>query len=101
DVTRMLTSPASRASIIGALGKSDPLIGDALQTIVERGDFIPSRPDEGPAWAPPGGGSAAIDTDPAIPAALIERSQASIASMKREITRKSGSALLDFILADI
>ena len=101
DVTRMLTSPASRASLIGALGKSDPLIGDALQTIVERGDFVPTRPDEGPAWAPPGGGSAAIETDPAIPAELIERSQASIASMKREIRTKSGSALLDFILADI
>jgi phosphoenolpyruvate synthase/pyruvate phosphate dikinase len=101
DVTRMLTSPASRASIIGALGKSDPLIGDALQTIVERGDFIPSRPDEDPAWAPPGGGSAAIETDPAIPAELIERSLASLASMKREIRTKSGSALLDFILADI
>jgi phosphoenolpyruvate synthase/pyruvate phosphate dikinase len=101
DVTQMLTSPASRASLIGALGKSDPLIGDALQTIVERGDFIPSRPDEGPVWAPPGGGSAAIETDPAIPAELIERSQASIASMTREIRTKSGSALLDFILADI
>ena len=56
DVTQMLASPASRASLIGALGKSDPLIGDALETILDRGDFIPSRPDEGPAWAPPGGG---------------------------------------------
>ena len=101
DVTQMLASPASRASLIGALGKSDPLIGDALQTIVER-DFIPSRPDDGPAWAPPGAGaSAAIETDPAIPAALIERSQASIAQMKRQIQTKSGSELLDFILADI
>jgi pyruvate,water dikinase len=101
DVTPMLTSPASRASLIRALGKSDPLIGDALQTIVERDAFIPLRPDEGSAWAPPGGGSAAIETDPAIPAELIERSQASLASMKREIRTKSGSALLDFILADI
>ena len=83
DVTPMLASPASRAALIGTLGKSDPLIGDALRTIVERGDFIPSRPDEGPAWAPPGGGHASIETDPAIPAELIERSQASIASMKQ------------------
>ena len=101
DVTPMLASPASRASLIGTLGKSDPLIGDALQTIVERGDFIPSRPDEGPAWAPPGGGSAALETDPAIPAELIERSQASIATLKHDIRQKSGAALLDFILADI
>ena len=101
DVTPMLASPASRAALIGTLGKSDPLIGDALRTVVERGDFIPSRPDEGPAWAPPGGGHASIETDPAIPAALIENSQVAIASLKREIQTKSGSALLDFIRADI
>ena len=101
DVTPMLASPASRANLIGALGKSDPLIGDALRTIVERGDFIPSRPDEGPAWALPGGGSAALETDPAVPAELIERSQASIATLKRDISQKSGTALLDFILTDL
>ena len=48
DVTERLASPASRARPPRALGKSDPLIGDALQTILERGDFIPSLPDEGP-----------------------------------------------------
>ena len=48
DVTQALASPASRAGLLEGLGKSDPLIGDALQTILERGDFIPSLPDEGP-----------------------------------------------------
>ena len=42
-----------------------------------------------------------IETDPAIVAALIERSEASIATLKREIRTKSGLALLDFILRDI
>ncbi|HZW47216.1 MAG TPA: rifamycin-inactivating phosphotransferase, partial [Microvirga sp.] len=102
DVARGLASPASRAGLLEVLGKSDPLIGDALQTIVEREDFLPSLPDEGPAWAPPGGGGPApIETDPAIVAELIGRSQASIAALKRDIRTKSGSALLDFILADI
>jgi phosphoenolpyruvate synthase/pyruvate phosphate dikinase len=101
DVTQILASPASRNSLVGGLGKSDPLIGDALQTILDRGDFISSLPDEGPAWAPLGGGHTAIETDPAIVAELIERSQASIATVKRDIRTKSGSALLDFILADI
>ena len=50
-------SPASRAGLLEVMGKSDPLIGDALQTILDRGDFIPSLPDEGPGWAPPGGGA--------------------------------------------
>ena len=101
DVTRDLASPASRARLLEALGRSDPLIGDALQTILERGDFIPSLPDEGPGGAPAGGAPAPIETDPAIVAELIGRSQASIAALKRDIRTKSGSALLDFILADI
>src|SRR4051812_28131433 len=101
DVTQALASPASRAGLLGLLGKSDPLIGDALQTVLDRGDFIPSLPNEGPGWAPPGGGSAAIETDPAIVAELIARSQTSIAALKRDIRTKSGSDLLDFILADI
>ncbi|HKH46018.1 MAG TPA: rifamycin-inactivating phosphotransferase, partial [Thermoanaerobaculia bacterium] len=101
DVTQILASPASRAGLLGLLGKSDPLIGDALQTVLDRGDFIPSLPNEGPGWAPPGAGSAAIETDPAIVAELIARSEASIAALKAEIRTKSGSDLLDFILADI
>src|SRR5215218_2984659 len=79
DVTQILASPASRAGLLGALGKSDPLIRDALETVLDRGAFVRERPDEGPAWAPPGGGLAPIETDPAIVTELIERSQASIA----------------------
>jgi pyruvate,water dikinase len=100
DVTQALASPASRASLLDLMGRSDPLLRDALQTVLDRGDFVPSHLDEGPAWAPPGGGLAPT-TDPAIVAELIERSQASIAAVRREIRTKSGSALLDFILNDI
>ena len=49
DVAPDLASPASRAGLLEVMGRSDPLIGDALQTILERGDFIPTLPDEGPA----------------------------------------------------
>jgi pyruvate,water dikinase len=83
------------------LGRSDPLIGDALQTILERGDFIPILPDESPSGTPAGGALAPIETDPAIVTALIERSEASIATLKRDIRTKSGSALLDFIVEDV
>jgi len=100
DVVRDLGSPASRARLL-VLGKSDPLIGDALQSIVERGDFIPSLPDQGPGAAPAGGAQAPIETDPAIVTDLIGRNQESIAALKRDIRTKSGSALFDFILADI
>jgi pyruvate,water dikinase len=101
DVTQGLASPASRAGLLEMLGKSDPLIGDALQTILDRGDFIRPLPDEGPGWERPGGGSASIETDPAIVTELIERSQASIAALERDIRTMSGPALLDFILADL
>ena len=101
DVTQALASTASRASLLGLVGKSDPLILDALQAVVDRGDFIRALPDAGPAWTPPGAGAPPIETDPAIVTELIERSQASNAALGHEIRAKSGSALLDFIAADI
>jgi phosphoenolpyruvate synthase/pyruvate phosphate dikinase len=99
DVSRELGSPTKRVAIVEGLGKSDPLIGDALQTIIERG-FIPTLPDTDP---PARGGTppAPIETDPAVVAELVERTEASIAALKRDIATKSGSALLDFILADL
>jgi phosphoenolpyruvate synthase/pyruvate phosphate dikinase len=101
DVTRDLASPATRAGLLAMMGTSEPLIGDALQTILERGDFIQSLPDETPGAVPTRHAPAPIETDPAIVDALIERSQASVAALKREIETKSGVALLDFILADL
>jgi pyruvate,water dikinase len=83
------------------MGKSDPLIGDALQTILERDDFIPTLSEESPGSAPGGGMPAPIETDPAIVTGLIERSEASIAKLKSDIRGKSGSVLLDIILTDI
>ncbi|HET6762706.1 MAG TPA: rifamycin-inactivating phosphotransferase, partial [Longimicrobiaceae bacterium] len=101
DVTPMLASPKSRTALLDTLGKSDPLIRDALETVLDRGDFIPSLPDDGPAWTPPGQGHTAIETDPAIIAELIARSEASLAALKRDIQTRSGVALLDFIQADV
>src|SRR5262245_14056120 len=45
DITRGLASPASRAGLLDVMGRGDPLIRDALQTLLERGDFVPSLPD--------------------------------------------------------
>jgi pyruvate,water dikinase len=101
DVTQVLGSPATRDGLLNLAGRSDPLLGDALRTILERGDFVPAAADEGPDWTPPGSAPAEIETDPAIVAELIDHSQASIATLKRDIRAKSGPALLDFILADI
>jgi pyruvate,water dikinase len=72
-------------------------VGDALQAIADR-DFIPLRPDEAPAGPPAGAAPVPIETDPAIVAELIERSEASIAALKRDIATRSGPALLEFLL---
>jgi phosphoenolpyruvate synthase/pyruvate phosphate dikinase len=101
DVASDLASPARRAGLLEVMGKSDPLIGDALQTILERDDFIPTLGEESPGSAPGGGMPAPIETDPAIVTGLIERSEASIAKLKSDIRGKSGSVLLDIILTDI
>ncbi|MGC5333456.1 rifamycin-inactivating phosphotransferase [Micromonospora sp. DT62] len=98
DVTGRLATPASRAGLLEMVGRSDPLIRDALETVLGRGDFIPSLPDQGPAGPPAGGAPAPIETDPAIVTELIERSQAALAALRRDIRTKSGPALFDFLL---
>jgi pyruvate,water dikinase len=100
DVTQRLAAPASRAGLLEALGRSDPLTGDALQTLLERDGFIRPLPDEG-APGPLFGAPTPIETDPAIVTELIGRSQASIADTEREIAALSGEALLDFIETDL
>ena len=101
DVTMALASPSGRDGFLEMVGKSDPLIRDALQAVLDRGDFIPSLVDDAPGGPPPVGAPAPIETDPAIVTELIGHNQASIAALRRDIRTKSGSALFDFILADI
>ena len=101
DVAPRLASPASRAAIVELVGKGDPLTGDALRTVIERDGFLPSVPDNGPSGPPAGGAPAPIKTDPAIVTGLIERSEASLATLRRDIRTQSGAALFDFIAADI
>ena len=100
DVTQRLASPASRAGMLEMFGKLDLLTRDALQTILDRGDFIRLLPDP-PAGAATAGAPASLEADQAIVAKLIGDNQASVAALKCNIRTKSGTALLDFILADI
>ncbi|MFG2533007.1 rifamycin-inactivating phosphotransferase [Streptomyces sp. NPDC048516] len=98
DVTRRLAAPASRAGLLDVLGRGDPLVRDALETVLDREDFVPSLPDAGPGGPPAGGAPAPIETDPAIVTELIERSRVSIAALERDIRTKTGPALFDFLL---
>jgi rifampicin phosphotransferase len=98
DVTKRLASPASRAGLLEVMGRGDPLVRDALETVLDRGDFVPMLPDA-PQAGPPPGAPAPIATDPAIVTGLIERSEASIATLRRDIAAMTGPALFDFLLA--
>ncbi|WP_053852547.1 rifamycin-inactivating phosphotransferase [Streptomyces sp. NRRL B-24085] len=98
DVTERLASPASRAALLELMGRGDPLVRDALETVLDREDFVPSLPDA-PAGGPRAGGPPEpVATDPAVVTGLIERSQASIAALRREAGTRTGPELFDFLL---
>ncbi|MGV6976979.1 phosphoenolpyruvate synthase [Bacillus toyonensis] len=105
DVAQRLAPPASREFLLNTIGESEPLIKDALMTVIERDNFIKLLPDEeekslGKSM-PPASSQPQIENDPAIVTDLIKNSQASIEELKQSIQTKSGSDVLDFILEDI
>ncbi|WP_410986143.1 phosphoenolpyruvate synthase [Bacillus paranthracis] len=106
DATQRLASPASRDYLINTLGKSDPLIRDALTTVVERDNFITLLSDEEKEkgvgkGVPPVSTQPEIENDPAIVTELIQNSEASLEELKENMQLKSGVDVLDFILEDI
>ena len=109
DVTHMLASSDGREVLINVLGKNDPLVKDALTTIIERGDFIKALPDETKEQnsGKSSKGHSATDYqtlkeyDPAIVSDLIKRSETAIEELKQNIQTRSGPELFDFILEDI
>ncbi len=106
DVTPMLAAPASRAGLLELFGKGDPLLRDALETIVERGDFLPPPADPHAGAAPPALPRAAaapepIEPDPAVVTELIRHTQESLAILRSDIRDTSGPDLFEFILADL
>ena len=101
DISHGLAEPTTRASLLKGLGRSDPLIGDALQNLLDRDDFIRAVADDTPIVAPSVGAPSLIEADPKVVDALIRRNRESGDTLRREIVAKSGSELVDFILADI
>ncbi|WP_327407626.1 phosphoenolpyruvate synthase [Streptomyces sp. NBC_01281] len=98
DVARRLATPASRAGLLDLMGKGDPLVRDALETVLAQDGFVPSLPDAGPGGLPGRGAADPIETDPAVVTELIERSRTSIAALEHDIRSKTGPALFDFLL---
>jgi pyruvate,water dikinase len=109
DLTEQLASPVSRSMMVDVLGKSDPLIRDALITIIEREDFIKRIPDDNQEpsagkinQGPPTPDYKALNEyDPAIVFELINRIETSLDKLRQNIQTKSGTELIDFILEDL
>lgn len=100
DVTRRLASPTSRGGLLDIMGKGDPLVRDALETVLARDGFVPSLPDPAPGGPPSAGAPDPIATDPAVVTELVERSRASVAGLERDIRTRTGPALFAFLLEE-
>ena len=101
DIAPQLSSPAKRNGIVNVLGK-DPLIKDALSTIIDRGfiKLLPEETNQNSTARPLPNFDAQIEYDPAIVPELIKKSETSIETLRQNIQTKSGAELVDFIIAD-
>lgn len=102
DISQMLATHAGRNHLL-ELGKSDPLMKDAIATIIDR-DYIKVIPDSP---TPPASSRHKFEMpeqtecDPSIVPELINNTQASIERLRQAIRTKTGTQLFDFILEDI
>lgn len=107
DVTRILASPDTRDALLSSMGQHDPLMKDALVTIIKQ-DFKKSLLDENIELSPVNNNKdifpevfhSQVD-DSKIVQELIKSSQSSLKELKQNIHNKSGVELIDFILEDI
>lgn len=98
DVTRELSSPLLRDPVVNGLGRSDPLLKDALLQVLERDGFLPLRAEE---VKPPPGVRPEASVDPAVAAELVATSEAAVARIRELLHDKGGSALVEAIGEDI
>ncbi|MFF3023750.1 phosphoenolpyruvate synthase [Gottfriedia sp. NPDC057948] len=108
DISQHLASPDRRNMFIEAIGKSDPLLKDALLKVVAGEDYLESS-TENKAPTPTknvqehssSSFKALIENDPTIVTELIKKNETSIEELKQNIQMKSGSDLMDFIIEDL
>ncbi|MBH8605384.1 phosphoenolpyruvate synthase [Thermoactinomyces sp. CICC 10522] len=109
DVTQMLFSPDRREMLLDTMEQHDPLMKDALMTIIERDEFIKSFPKDAKEQSLgkinkgilSAGFQGQIENDPTVVSDLMKRTQTAIEELKHNIRKKSGPDLFDFILEDI
>ncbi|PSK92099.1 rifamycin-inactivating phosphotransferase [Taibaiella chishuiensis] len=105
DITAELRSAAGRDMLINVLGKSDPLIKNALTTLLEAEDTgkhlgITDGDAAAPKAAPPADFKAQIAYDPTLVPRLVRQSEEALETLRQDISRYQGKALFDFIRED-
>lgn len=109
DVAQMLASPESREMLLKGMGQHDPLIKDAITTLLQRGDFIKALPEEkehqnlnkGNKSEAPREEEPQMNSDPNIVSDLIKKCETSVEALKQNIKSKTGTEVFDFISEDI
>jgi pyruvate,water dikinase len=107
DVTAALASPA-RESLLDVLGTADPLIRDALETLLARADFIAAPSGQ----APPGGITthkgkspaeiaAPVAAGPPLVDTLVAECEQAVSALQETVRTRSGPALFDALAEDI
>ncbi|WP_224389746.1 rifamycin-inactivating phosphotransferase [Pseudonocardia sp. ICBG1293] len=101
DVTDALATPSGRDGLLAVMGRSDPLMTDAVRTVLDRG-VVPLGED--PATPAPVHGAPTtepLDPDPALVAELIAEARASVAAAARRICGRVGPELFTAVREDI
>lgn len=110
DVTEALRAPPSRAGLLESMRRFDPLMHNALETVLAHSGVLPpenpveaklgsASPPKQPSSPPLSPPLAA--PDPSLVPTLMAQTQASLDTLAQEIVHHSGPDLIDFILADV
>ena len=108
DIMATLKSPVGRAILLDGMGQHDPLIKDAITTLIQRGEFFEAPPSDTPKpEAAPERPNATLERfqasieDPAIVLELIRRNQTSVQELRDAIQVKTGLEVFTFIRNDL
>ncbi|MEJ8278205.1 phosphoenolpyruvate synthase [Pseudonocardia spirodelae] len=98
DISGALADPTARAGLLEMMGRSDPLVRDAVETVLGRGAFGDAPPVAGPAAPAP---SSWLDADPGLVGELVAESRASLAAAERDVAGRHGEDLFAFLDEDM
>lgn len=112
DLAKDLASPVGRKIIPVAMGKIDPLVLNALKSLMKRKDFMKELARGGKGFFSMGTGyfSWALviqaikmyrSSDPDIIQTLMSRNEASVKDLRQKITALSGDELFVFIIEEL